>query len=690
MNLSIPPPPPRFYAHAPNWNEWAGRCAAAAREPGPVGDAARYHLLITLLATAELGSDRLIHALELARALPAPDEWAEWVIRVMEVGTRIKDPNLIRHLTDHCEPSVGAAAPPAARPPALSPTELEALLEPEERVLRYLAAPAPMHPYRRPVALVAGPGGLRVFKEVADESGGPMGITDREDEAYAALQGRVTGLPTYYGTRGGRVLVRDVAHGLMLTGLREHPLESRLAALQKVARAVSEIHAAGWWVADLHPDNITADGVPFDLSHARRCAAGETVPAFVTTPAYTAPEVLLRREAGHPADVYALGVLVCEIVACYHPTAITFGDPYFQPRSMEIVYWAVPALWKEPELDGLARYPALQEWVRGALNPDPAARPGVAELVTALARTVPVVAGLTEQMDPLERALDAALGPWPRSAPADAPRVLLPMRAAVPHRGHVNLIGRWIDLGFRPTVALAQSFTATRELNPVPKWVVARFLRAALERAGYDSKCVTILYIPYVEEAAHRALYAFAPGWAKTVAVCSGNPDVAELFEPILEGRPLVTSEAVCGPLGELNGTRLRRAIVGGDEETARRLAPPVVHDHLEEIRAAWLSPDDPEIPVVRDGKALVFFRYEGETLEGPLKPYEGPEEATLRRLQKRFPRAQFRVRSWADPKGPVVEGVNVCPFRLRFQGQSVDSGTRVLCIHLAPEYLTP
>lgn len=109
------------------------------------------------------------------------------------------------------------------------------------------------------------------------------------------------------------------------------PVSERIQLLSKVCDAVAYAHRNLIVHRDLKPDNIlvTHDGVPklLDFGIARileSSAAGDTTDQTVTlvrmvTPAYASPEQIRGEPVGVASDIYALGVLLYELLTGRRP-----------------------------------------------------------------------------------------------------------------------------------------------------------------------------------------------------------------------------------------------------------------------------------------------------------------------------------------------------------------------------------
>jgi WD40 repeat protein len=241
-----------------------------------------------------------------------------------------------------------------------------------------------------------------------------------EAEAVARLQHPNIVQIHEVGETSGRpyLVLEHLEGGSLSRKLAGGPLPGRAAAqlLLTIAGAVAAAHARGIVHRDLKPPNIllTADGQPkivdFGLASAPDRQSLTQTGEMVGTPSYMAPEQALgnSQAVGPPADIYALGAILYEMLTCQPPfrgpTALSTLEMVrscepvpprrMQPgveRDLETI--CLCCLRKEPG----KRYPsaqALAEDLQSFLAREPikARAPGSAERVWKWARRRPAVA----------------------------------------------------------------------------------------------------------------------------------------------------------------------------------------------------------------------------------------------------------------------------------------------------------
>ncbi|MGI8336570.1 serine/threonine-protein kinase [Actinomadura scrupuli] len=225
------------------------------------------------------------------------------------------------------------------------------------------------------------------------------------DEARAAAglsHPHIVTVHDYGEDDGTPYLVMELLEGESLAGrLARGPLPPDEAAriCGELATALAAAHRAGIVHGDVKPANVflAAGGVrmlDFGLARAARDRTGPRL----GTPAYLAPEQLGGGPATAAADVFALGIVLSEMLTGERP--FTAGDTRSAPP---------------PPLPGVpAELAGLRE---RCLHADPARRPSAAEAATAL--------GAPSAPDP---------PPAPQGAQGSAPTLVLPEPAPVPRR----------------------------------------------------------------------------------------------------------------------------------------------------------------------------------------------------------------------------------------------------------------
>ncbi len=148
-------------------------------------------------------------------------------------------------------------------------------------------------------------------------------------------------------------------------GPLDEPTVRALAA--DLARALRDIHAAGLVHRDLKPANIvlTSTGprvIDFGIARPEHGLTLTTTGQAPVTPGYGAPEQVLGRRVGPPADVFSLGAVLVYAAS---------GQPAYEGAHVAAVQYEV--VHGTPRLDRVP--PALQPLIGPCLAQDPAARP---------------------------------------------------------------------------------------------------------------------------------------------------------------------------------------------------------------------------------------------------------------------------------------------------------------------------
>ncbi len=219
-------------------------------------------------------------------------------------------------------------------------------------------------------------------------------------------------------TGGQYALVLDLVNGLDLRRrlLADGPLPPAVAAdvIAQVADALAHVHQRGVVHCDVKPGNILVpvDGSPVrlaDFGVARRvpwaAPGGEAERATHATPEYVAPEVVEGEPPMPAADVYALGIVLFELLCG--------RSPYRGGTASEVLRRHATCVPLRPP--GLPEqvWPAIQE----CMSPDPDQRPSASTVARRMRAALPSLDGLPAA---------TALGPdvvtwWPRSVEETAP-----------------------------------------------------------------------------------------------------------------------------------------------------------------------------------------------------------------------------------------------------------------------------
>ncbi len=254
------------------------------------------------------------------------------------------------------------------------------------------------------------------------------------------------------------------------------PLGEALRIIAEIARGLAAAHAAGVVHRDLKPDNVMLAGQRVaitDFGIARLAEGTEhnrTVGVALGTPAYMAPEQVEGRDLDGRADVYALGIVLHELLTGRLPftgdtpwalAAARLEDRPIDPRALEpnvpanVAELVIAALARrrEQRLDA-AQFVARLDAIRGQVA-EPAyvtpARGGERSMVTPSVRTV----GLSPLSGNEALARDIA------TALATALAKVRGVQVLMGERGDLSLVGSARVSGARARVGVSLVDSAT-------------------------------------------------------------------------------------------------------------------------------------------------------------------------------------------------------------------------------------
>ena len=303
---------------------------------------------------------------------------------------------LERHLRGDALP--GRAAPRA------QPSDTPATGAPAERVGRYV------------LRGLLGTGGMsRVFRahdpslnrDVALKVTVGVATPRAEREAHAMARlthPNIAGVYDVGTAEGSLYLAMELIDGKPLSqAWADWPLRRRIEALRQAASAIAYAHARGVVHRDVKPENlmVAASGdvkvVDFGLALMEGDARLTRTNAVVGSPIYMAPEQIRGDQAGPPADVYSLGVILYEALAGVVPFLAATVEAVFRQTLTEE---PVPPSRKRPVVP-----PDLETVCLHCLNKDATARyPSARELADDLANWLEDRAVRVRRSSALDRA----------------------------------------------------------------------------------------------------------------------------------------------------------------------------------------------------------------------------------------------------------------------------------------------
>lgn len=233
---------------------------------------------------------------------------------------------------------------------------------------------------------------VKVWRRGGEKDGGSARRMLNEARAASALNHPNIVIVHEFGetAEGDAFIVQEYIEGRTLRDCLGEgvPLATAMDIAIQVARALHAAHAAGVVHRDIKPENVMVrpDGyvkvLDFGIAHVPQVASAtgsflETLAdSLIGTPAYMPPEMMLGGTVGPAADVFALGVLVYEMV--------TGKQPFEAPTVMGVlarIATDTPASMRT--LDPTVS-PGLEAFVEAMLSKSPERRPGAGEVEKAL------------------------------------------------------------------------------------------------------------------------------------------------------------------------------------------------------------------------------------------------------------------------------------------------------------------
>ncbi|MCB1995738.1 MAG: serine/threonine protein kinase [Burkholderiaceae bacterium] len=197
-------------------------------------------------------------------------------------------------------------------------------------------------------------------------------------------------------TRGLHWLTMELLPGTDLTRYtrpsRRLPAPVVAAIGARLAEALAHAHGAGIVHRDLKPANVIIDWasdrvVITDFGLARSAGAERTRTGLVLgSPAYMAPELLAGQTPSPASDLYALGVLLFQLLAGRLP----YDAPGLGELLRAVATAPVPALSPLMPPPHDPQLPALEAVVTSLLAKSPEARPDAAATARALRALLPL------------------------------------------------------------------------------------------------------------------------------------------------------------------------------------------------------------------------------------------------------------------------------------------------------------
>jgi hypothetical protein len=389
---------------------------------------------------------------------------------------------------------------------------------------------------------------------------------------------------------------------------------------------------------DLKPENILLERRSvklLDLGIARALNSREDqVDIFLSDPRYAAPEGCINYKASEASLVYQLGILYCQLVTGRHPFDVECRLNARDPESALLKY-AWPSAVCSPNLEGVSHSIISQMLLK-----DPTQRPSLLDVKEALS---------SRQSVSIKHKLR-------KRRTKEKNTILWIGRMGIPHKGHIEYIARFLEMGFYVKIAISKAYTITQK-DPLPKWIVGKMVAQSLFTRGFTTDDFEICLTPFcATDEGMKMHFLMMPEREKVIGVASSNPDVWNLFsdKPIFDQRSVFGAEDQ--EYQDLSwGETLRRSVRENDYTTFQMYASEGVETILsfEEIQECY---GKPEIEFV-SGRTIVVLEdsKKEEIVRGSVLKYGTPEESLLFHLRRKGIDAE--ILGLFEPKTEMVLG---------------------------------
>ena len=367
--------------------------------------------------------------------------------------------------------------------------------------------------------------------------------------------------------------------------------------IYQILLGVAYMHSKNIVHRDLKPENvlITQNEVKIlDLGLAKILNNQKQTDIFLIDQRYAAPEWCTEFRASEKSLVYQLGIIFVQLLTGKHPFILVDLDKN-DPISA-VLRSAWPSMLVEPNLYGVEN-----ELINKMLDKDPNKRPMLKEVADELI--------IKEKISIVQK-----VGKQNRSKKNNT--VLFVARMGIPHKGHIEYISRFLEMGFSVKIALSRAYTITQK-DPLSKWIVMKMIAQSLIQRGFSAENFEFMLTPFYETDDEMKMhFLMMPKREEVIGVASSNPDVWRLFPD----KPLFDQQSVFGVENEMYvdkswGEIVRKAVREDDYATFNEYAAKGVEKILSfsEIQKYY---GKPEIEFVEGSVKVVLLDINNKEIE--------------------------------------------------------------------------